>query len=279
MATNPPPMTVIMTPEDPAAEAGKARSAQKFRQALIWGVVGCVLLIGSAVQRKAREAAYAAEAVVLQECPFPLERIPRTLKNWKSVDNDQKLDNQTFRITGGKEYVIRKYTDETTGISLIVLVLFGPLEPVIPHTPEVCYPANGFVWADDTLSRSISFVDEDNASADVYPPARFKSALFRKGIQLESVYHSFRVEGRWTPDVAAERKPSRRNMGVFKLQVQRLVAPEEQRDRTTLSDPIEDFLKEIVPAIEKELSEAGIKDVTKIPAPPVAEKAIQPEAK
>ena len=62
-----------------------------------------------------------------------------------------------MQITGGTDHILRTYVDELTGVSLGVLVLFGPAEPVLPHVPEICYPANGFSNAQDSIHRTIVY--------------------------------------------------------------------------------------------------------------------------
>ena len=80
----------------------------------------------------------------------------------------------------------------------------------------------------------------------------------------EAVYHSFRLDGRWSPYIGAGRKFPRRNPGIFKVQVQRLVADgETPRPRTTRSSSSSSFL---VPAIEREIKAAA--EGGRRPSPP-----------
>ena len=122
---------------------------------------------------------------------------------------EMKLDSLTMRITGGTDHILRTYVDELTGVSLVVLVLFGPAEPVIPHTPEVCYPASGYQPADDADGSGRSS-RRTGSSTSV-----FRSAVYAKSggraMLREGVYYSFRLEGQWSPDVGAGRKFPRRN--------------------------------------------------------------------
>jgi hypothetical protein len=173
-----------------------------------------------------------------------------------------------LRITGAKDYRIRTYKDESTGVRLIVLLLFGPLEPVIPHVPEVCYPANGFEKIDEPINRTVKFDYRDASGKErENQSAVFRSSVYRKGKTLEGVYHSFRFKGEWTPDVGLGRDLPRRKPGVIKVQIQRLVAPGESRDGDKYPEPIEDFLKSYLPAIEEKILQAEAKDLLKAEPP------------
>jgi hypothetical protein len=169
---------------------------------------------------------------------------------------EQKLDPLTMRVTGGTDHIIRTYVDELTGVSLGVLVLFGPAEPVVPHVPEVCYPANGYSGAQDTLFRAIPYGPKDSQGHS--PEAFFRSSVYVKAsglsVHREEAYYSFRLEGKWSPD-AGGRKFPRRNPGALKLQIQRLVLPGENRD--SQDNPTEQFLSVLIPEIEQRIASAS----------------------
>jgi hypothetical protein len=253
----PPPTETKPTP------AAATQASPRSKTAVLWAVIACLLLGSSAAVRAVQDRRHKDEASYLEQCPFPLDKIPRTLGHWTNSDGDQKLDSRTMLITGGKEHIIRTYLDDSTGVKLVVLVLFGPVEPVIPHTPEVCYPANGFSNVEEPINRLIRFSYEDASGKTIDErKASFRSAVYRKAPLTEGVYHSFRLEGVWSPDVAGRRFP-RRNPGVFKVQIQRMVATGERRDGDKYPEPIEDFLKSLLPAIEEQISLAAAKGAAK----------------
>ena len=119
---------------------------------------------------------------------------------------DQTLDSLTMRITGGTDHILRTYVDELTGVSLVVLVLFGPAEPVLPHVPEVCYPANGFRQPGPHESQD-RVHDQGLGGPRRQPRGFFRSSVYEKSGGLscprEESFHSFRLEGQWSPDVGA----------------------------------------------------------------------------
>jgi Protein of unknown function (DUF3485) len=224
---------------------------------LAWAAVACILLGSSAVVRAMQDRRHRDEASYLETCPFPLDKIPTTLGGWRmSPEGDKKLDSMTMRITGGTDHILRTYADDLTGVKLDVLILFGPVEPVIPHTPEVCFPANGFTKIEDPITRPI----KDASGEDIKGRPLFRSGVYQKSRLREGVYHSFRLGGQWSPDIGAGRKFPRRNPGVFKIQVQRMVAEGERRGDDNVRDPLEQFLGVLIPEIERLIDEASAKD-------------------
>jgi len=244
-------MAQIETVPPPPAEASATPSTSGgSRSALPWMVIGCVLLIGSGVVRSAQDRRHQVESSYTEASPFPLKSLPGTLGPWKAVGDEIELDSLTMRITGGTDHSMRSYVDERTGVSLVVLVLFGPAEPVIPHTPEVCYPSSGWQPTDDQEDRVIESKDDKFSGV-------FRSAVYTKSggrsTLREAVYYSFRLEGQWSPQAGAGRKFPRRNPSVYKIQVQRRMGDSE---RLGPNDPIEQFLKYLVPAIEQGIQAA-----------------------
>jgi hypothetical protein len=241
-----------------------AASPRNGTNAVVWAVIACLFLASSAVVRFIQDRRHREETSWTEDCPFPLDKIPRTLGHWTNSVDMPKLDSKTMLITGGKTNIIRTYSDESTGVRLLVLVLFGPTEPVIPHIPEVCYPANGFSKADDSINRQIKYTFIDNTGKESQErSAFFRSVVYQKLKILEGVFYSFRYNGEWSPDVGGGQKLPRRTPGVFKVQIQRVMIPGESRDIDKYPDPIEDFLKSLIPAIEHEISLGTAKNVSK----------------
>ncbi len=220
------------------------------RGPILWAAIGVVLLASSGVVRAVQDRRFEQETGYLENCPFPLKSIPKTLGGWKVMDGGEKgLDELTLRITGSTDHILRTYYDELTGVTISALILFGPAVPVVPHTPEVCYPACGYTSADDSSDRGIKY--QSNRIAP------FRSAVYAKSggrsVLREEVYYSFRLGNEWSPDMGRGRKFPRKNPGIFKVQVQRRVLEGERRDQ---DDPIEQFLAVLVEDLEARIASA-----------------------
>jgi hypothetical protein len=257
-------MSSIIDTPDATAETTTppkpAPPASGWRGSLPWAVIACVLLGTSGAVRAVQERRHQFEKAQKDPCPIDLKKIPDHFgTDWKLLKGgDRKLDELTMRITGGSDHIIRTYANEMTGVFVTILVLYGPAEPVLPHTPQACYPATGYASGDPPLSRSIVYsLGQDDKGHPIEGEADFLSASYSKpnGRQMlrEAVYHSFRLDGQWSPSIGAGRKFPRRNPGIFKVQIQRLVAEGEKLDK---GDPIEQFLKLFLTEIESEIKAA-----------------------
>ena len=126
---------------------------------------------------------------------FPLKELPLTLGSWQGEDTS--LDPQIARRAGASDAIFRRYVDQTTGVAVEVIVLYGPAVELVFHTPEVCYPGAGYTQFDGADQRVIG-------SGGVEAP--FRSLVFVKGQAAEAerveVYYSWRYQGRWTPGSA-----------------------------------------------------------------------------
>ena len=174
------------------------------------------------------------EQIFDEKCPITLASIPKELGVWHLVEGgEKKLDELTMVITGGTEHLLRTYADDQTGVTLSVLILFGPAMPVLPHTPDVCYPSSGYARVDGPSDWTIKFGLDDDANGE----ARFRSAIYQKSTgrltDRQVACHSFRLDGTWSPDIGVGRKFPRQNPGIFKVQVQRMAAEGESLGKVT----------------------------------------------
>ena len=217
---------------------------------ILWGVLASLALIGSGFIRDYQTQHYQEENTLSVASPFPLKGIPQQLEGWHLVDGSATvLDPLTTRITGSVDHIIGNYINEQTGVIVTLLALFGPAEPMTPHTPEVCYPSSGFKLVGGIVDGDLTLSDQTKA--------RFRSDIFAKSggrsMIQEMVYHSFRHDGVWVPVVNTRNSP-RKNPAVYKIQVVRRMASGETRGD---EEPIEGFLKKMIPELERMIASAG----------------------
>jgi hypothetical protein len=240
----------------PAETRGGMRSF--MNSGWVWMSIACTLIGVTGWLRTRQDRQLGIERNAFQPCPFNLDDIPQQIAHWKNDPTQvQKLDDKTVQITGSTNHLVRTYIDELTGVRFSLLVLYGPAEPVLPHTPEVCYPATGYA-----LDGSIEYQDVPFGEGKF---AQFRSATYsRPGTLLTErarVYYSFRLDGRWSPDVAYGMKFHRSNPGLFKVQIQRQM---KEGERPGKNEPIEKFLSYLIPDIERRIAQADQSD-TKVP--------------
>src|SRR5947209_1378548 len=127
-----------------ASADGRARRAAASSR-WVWMTLACMLLGASGVVRGWQDRRFSVVENRVENSPFPLKDLPKTLGEWHVQDGGETtLDPEVARIAGCSDHVIRTYINTTTGVNLVVLILFGPANAVFGHRPEICYPAAGF---------------------------------------------------------------------------------------------------------------------------------------
>ena len=211
-----------------------------------WLIVATAMLASSGAVKGWQERRMVAAATRAVHSPFPLARLPLIMGGWKARGDDITLDTKTLQIAGCSDYASRVYTDEKTGVSLTVLVAYGPAEKLVGHTPAVCYPAVGFRREVGPIDRALKVGDGS---------ARFRSFVFVKPedgfFERLHVYAGFLHEGRWSPDAEESRKRFRHEPGMFKIQIQRRLGRGERCDP---GNPIEQFLTALLPELDRSLA-------------------------
>jgi hypothetical protein len=217
----------------------------------MWMMAACALLAISGGIRLWRDRQFQTLAQESATCPFPLNELPSTLGSWTLASaSDVQMDPEIARIAGSSDHIIRVYTDQKSGESAKVLVVYGLASSVFGHTPEVCYPAAGYRLVDDPPP-----VDHELSVAGSATPVRFRSGFFSKQIggvsRYEEVYYTFLHNGQWLPEVASRWKQFRYHPGMFKVQLEH---PVSGLSKQTENSPTEALLREIVQEIQRRTS-------------------------
>ena len=218
-----------------------------------WVVLVCMLLGVSGGIRYWRDWQFYSLSKENEVPPFALEEIPRALGDWHMPEGSEgTLEPEIGRIAGATDHLIRTYVDEKSGKSAVVMILYGLATVVWPHTPDVCYPANGFKSASPSRDQDV----------DIRVPNKPMSARFRLQHFVKSkagqtdyreVYYSFQNAGQWGLDVARNWKTFRYHPGMFKVQVQCQASRSGKIDESS----VQDLLGRIVQEIEQRSAAKG----------------------
>jgi hypothetical protein len=213
--------------------------------------LACVMLGTSGLVRAWQDDHFATAQSRVENPPFPLKDLPKTLGEWRFQDGSEtSLDPQIARVAGCTDHLIRVYTNATTGVSVTALILFGPAQNVFGHRPEVCYPAAGYRPVDEAFVRRIA--------TGSGPAAEFRSQVYSRRKEQrfwrEEVHYSFRHGNQWSPDPERSWKEFRHQPSMFKVQIQRPVIELERRE---VNNPTEEFLAQLLPALERRIAHAA----------------------
>jgi hypothetical protein len=233
------------------------------RRFWIWAVGSCLILGGAAGARAWQHTRFEGEeGVGLKPLPFPLASLPTTVGHYHAQEGvDMKLDPAVMRYAGGKDDLVRTYVDEDTGISLMVMVLYGRADRVVEHIPDLCYSGAGYTPSQvgpSRRDRAIEFEGIDGRmEAATFRIGVYEKTLAQGGVQREEAYHAFRFRDRWSPESPITGH-NRRPFGIFKIQVQRRLGPYEYQNagrRNAIANPCETFLQDYLAAFERQLAE------------------------
>jgi len=213
-------------------------------------IAACLLLATSGGVRFWREGQFETIARENERCPVALDEFPKILGTWR-VDNatNPKLDPRIARIAGANAYLLQNYVDQKSGAVVLVLILYGTARSVFSHSPEICYPANGY-----QLVMPPGVADHEFSDVTSRFPVRFRSAFFSRNVgatkQYEEVYYTFRHNEQWLPDVSGRWKLFRYHPGMFKILLQRPAT-----DLSMDNSPTESLLKEIVREVDVRIAQ------------------------
>ena len=238
----------LPTPPNPSPSPSAEEGPRRPGSAALWvRVAMAVLVLAGSFALRSRQAGQVNAAMRSgRASPFQLKELPMELGHWRG--KAEVLDQEIARATGCTDHAFRSYTDERTGQVVGVIVLYGPAAEIFIHAPDNCYPAQGYTVGDGPFDRSM-VVDRD-----VNVP--LKRALYVRGeggqADHQEVYHTWWYDRRWTPQLPIF-KQAERIPGMLKVHVTRRVLSGEYRDA---ANPCEDFLAQLLPAIQRRLDEA-----------------------
>ena len=124
------------------------------------------------------------------------------------------------------------------------MVLYGLAYLVWPHSPAVCYPAQGFApVVTPSRDRDVTITVPGSSTQALFREQHFSKSIAGQ-VDYRVVYHSFLHSGQWTFDVGKDWK-SFRHHGMFKVQVQRSVGTNRNMDENAIEELLAQIVKEI----------------------------------
>ncbi len=236
-----PPSSAPSSNGRPAGMKESSLAATWLRVALV-----CAILLSSFALR-AWQARRIEERLTRERLrpTIKLADIPLELGPWKGVN--ETLDPMIARATGADQIVTRRYVNQDTGVSIEVILLYGPAVNMYIHSPELCYPTAGFAQVAGPDSRAIK-------TANSTIP--FRTLVYSKGeggvANLQEVYYTWWYNGRWSPQLG-NHKDFERIPSMYKVHLSRTVTGGENR---TVGNPCERFLGALMPELERRMSES-----------------------
>lgn len=219
----------------------------------IWMIVGCVLVAASGVVRVRQEQLFADASLSVNQSPFPLRDLPTTLGGHWEMIQEEELEAETQQIAGCSDYMYRFYANTHTGVTLKVLVAFGPATQVFPHSPDICFPSQGFQATGKARRVNVTVKSPDSEVSTTVP---FRAMTFSRPDAGREEYieshFSFWHDGRWDPDAKDTKRKFQHRPALFKVQVDRTTSPVERGSSQSAS---EEFLAALVTELNQRINE------------------------
>jgi hypothetical protein len=177
-----------------------------------------------------------------------LERVPMTLGEWRGSPielNREQLD--MAEIAG---YVARRYVQGRDGTEVTLMLVCGRPGPISVHTPDICYAGAGYEPTGPPARQSLPIGPPGR-------PADFWHAVFRK--QHAAVPTYLRILWAWSSRGTWEAPDNPRltfapRQVLYKMYIIRAMA---KVDEGFDDEPIQGFLRVLLPELEKVLSGAS----------------------
>lgn len=180
--------------------------------------------------------------------------LPKEVGSWVGVDNP--VTEETLNTAGAVSHVSRTYTNQDTNDKVDVWLVVGHARDISRHTPDICYPSQGFAMDGTQLKQPIR---PEGSTED----ANFHTARFKKEASLGAGGPLVRVFWAWNPNDEEEKQwvapdSSRlafgNNRALYKLY---FTAPMKDRDESVTDNTAYKFAKLMLPVVNKTLFASG----------------------
>jgi len=169
-----------------------------------------------------------------------LKNVPMEVGSWKG-DTGRELKADEIAQAGIKGYADVNFTNKETGEQVSMFIVCARLNDVSIHTPDRCYPANGYK------------TEQDQVAAKVELPTGGKVNFWTADFQLPDksgyrrIYWSWSTDGSWR----APHEPREiyvRTQPVYKLYIESSL---KQAGESREEGPPIELVKVLIPALNK----------------------------
>jgi hypothetical protein len=178
-----------------------------------------------------------------QEAARRLAALPLTVDSWSAEGAEVSSGPLPGAEADGS--LVRQYVNRRTGHALQILIVCGHPGPICRHTPEDCYPRQGYSRVSEPTQLAVPS-EQGNA------PAELRSVIFQK---LGQVAPPLRISWAWsngqgwlTPD--NPRLAFARSRVLFKLYV---IEDLSQNKDLNDSSAVVSYLQQLLPQLQEHL--------------------------
>lgn len=215
---------------------------------LLPGLCALVLLLGSGIVHRLWTGAWSVSNEPAASAAR-LEKLPMTIGDWEG--QDMAIDRRQLEVAEIVGHISRRYVQRGTGKEVTLLLVCGRPGPICVHTPNVCFRGAGYELIGET-HRYNREAGEDTPAAEFIQATMSKPG--RAGVpQRLRVYWAWKYRDPWSAP-SWQRIKFGSAPALYKLY---LVYYLPDGTEPTAKDPCQDFLPDLLPALEKALAPAA----------------------
>jgi hypothetical protein len=114
---------------------------------------------------------FVSSSVTAAEFGERFKNVPKAVGSWVGTDVD--VGNETLEMAGAVNYVSRRYVNGDNNKEVELWLIVGHARDICRHTPDICYPSQGFSQQGSKVKHTISDPDNADRSATFFT-AKFK---------------------------------------------------------------------------------------------------------
>jgi hypothetical protein len=175
--------------------------------------------------------------------------VPMKVGSW--VGTDTEVKEETLNTAGAVSHVSRTYVNSDTGQRADLWLIVGHSRDINRHTPDICYPSQGFAQDGTTQKQSVDAVDGTKA---VFNTARFRQeSPLGQGGPLVRVFWGWNANQPDEKDWIApesQRRHFGNNTALYKMY---FTSSMKDRDELVTDNNAMDFAKVMIPEVNKAL--------------------------
>jgi hypothetical protein len=134
--------------------------------------VAILAIIGLTAAQAITSNRFTGGSVTAEEIGQRFAKVPLAVGPW--VGKDTEVDKATLEQAGAVQHVSRRYVNSETKQSVDLWLVVGHSRDICRHTPDICYPSQGF----SQLGERVKWPFEDDDDNSNEPPTFF-TAKFR----------------------------------------------------------------------------------------------------
>jgi hypothetical protein len=215
----------------------------KFTSSILW-ILAALLTAGAGVLAGSFNNRWGV-AAELEAAGSQLANLSKTIGQWEMLSS-QSVGRGTQAMLQCTGSIVRVYRNRDTGQVVSMALLVGPPGPISVHTPEICFSSREYTQLGPREAFQIANLQRSDEG--------FWGLQFRKNdlhSELLRVVYAWSDGNGWV----APNEPRFSFAGERMLYKIQLAAPIAETSKA--SDPCRDFLRDLLPVLNKELVAVG----------------------